>query len=935
MPILLDNITASSPVKTYSPKFFDSKLTGSGKKVGMLNELRNPIHIPPTTTTPSESISLKKRKYTNGQTDVLLLPVNILTQDAWDLMHDINRPDLINMAKIATKTVSKNNVEVYLDMTVHSLVLEETAGQTSQGGITKKLTTCYQVFLYILTDLADTKCTRLDYIQNANKRSSFNVYFDDMTCSPLVSINNSCYELEKQGFTIDNQAAIDYITNYSLYSAMVNRSEEWQTTVDVTLDTFFENVSKYYYTSSSLNLVTQVLRQIEDYGVPLNLYKNIYQSVTKHFKPDDATILCKQNLNLLLSDTLNNLQKNKNILTTIQAPNPPVAIPTSVAKFSNEQLKAITTTDPLVLVQAGAGTGKSTVILGRMEYMIAAGVNPADITVLSFTNAAANNISLKNNKVHSMTIARMIHTIYSANFTNHELSSIDTIMNSLDIYYPDDEMAMTFKRKLKAIAKNDSDGFTSMNNFIEYNYAAVMEILDTIKQTSLELEIIICYQKIDTLIEPKEVASKYLIIDEVQDNSIFEFIYTLKYVDKHKESLFIVGDCSQTLYEFRASNPKALNVLEGSGVFTTYQLQVNYRSNQEILDFANVALQNIEANQYAHIQLQANSLSQVTEQSFTEKVTLDYHRLNKITEFKDALSSIMALNVKPYIDAKLAAGEQVAFLAFTRQHIYMMQNILEHMYPDKVVANLVPEKMYNSTIFSSFIKRFWNEVQFVPTQSIINIISQEVIGKLQYLVLYHEKVLPSCQRMLASWQNEQQALINNWQNQYMNGQMTKDDLLNNVRESMLQFEIRNNAIKQALLSARNEENKKNQDVDNANFVLSTIHSAKGLEFDNVVVLYRNESDLAEDKKRMYYVAFTRAMKSEYILAYDTAASPKIEADYKSIVEALHKKDLQNVQAATTVTNAKGANTKKDSNVAAITPSTDDINGDSDATGTDA
>ena len=68
-----------------------------------------------------------------------------------------------------------------------------------------------------------------------------------------------------------------------------------------------------------------------------------------------------------------------------------------------------------------------------------------------------------------------------------------------------------------------------------------MKTLDIIGQTSLELEIIICYQKIDTLAEPPEVKSKYLIIDEVQDNSIFEFIYTLKYVDKNKESLFIVG----------------------------------------------------------------------------------------------------------------------------------------------------------------------------------------------------------------------------------------------------------------------------------------------------------------------------------------------------------------------------------------------------------
>ena len=44
----------------------------------------------------------------------------------------------------------------------------------------------------------------------------------------------------------------------------------------------------------------------------------------------------------------------------------------------------------------------------------------------------------------------------------------------------------------------------------------------------------------------------------------------------------------------------------------------------------------------------------------------------------------------------------------------------------------------------------------------------------------------------------------------------------------------------------------------------------------------------EEKKRMYYVALTRAMKSEYILAYDTMVSPQIQADYLTVLEELHK-----------------------------------------------
>ena len=774
-------------------------------------------------------------------------------------------------------------------MPVHSIVLQES---TDKNGVKKReLTACYQVMLFLQADKSDPIHEQMS-ILNANAPNK-NWYHYDFTCNPLMLLNNLMTSLSAYGYNPDPDAIYNFINNYSLYSNVCKRSEEWQTTIDSVLDKFFENVvtKSGSYSGTQLNEVTRVLRALEDYSVPLDLYRNIYASVVKHFKHDEAVALCKQNLNLLLSDTLQNLNKNKTSLTCLPANNPPVP---SNPYFSKEQKVAIESREPLVLVQAGAGTGKSTVILGRIDHMIACGVNPADITVLSFTNAAADHITEKNPNIHSMTIARMIHTIYTTNFTNHELSSIDTIINSLDIYYPDDDMAYRFKKRLIAIRKNDADSFTSMNNFIEAHYDEVIAILDKIQQTSLELEIIICYQQIENFIEPAEVASKYLIIDEVQDNSIFEFIYTLKYVDKHKESLFIVGDSSQTLYEFRASNPKALNVLEGSGVFATYQLQVNYRSNQEILDFANVVLENIEANQYAHIQLQANSLSTVTEQSFTEKVQFQYMRLRKIGDFKDALGLAFMKDIKPYMDQKLAAGEKIAILAFTRDIIFRVQGILQNMYPNKNIVNLIPDKMFNTVVLSEYIKKYWDEVQFIPTKSIMHIVAQGVLSRLGDLVHNKDKALPSVQSLLVKWIDEQKPVVDAWQTQYMNGVMTLDQFMENVKESMLQFEIKNNAIKQALLSAKNEENKKNQSTVDADFLLSTIHSAKGLEFDNVIIVHRNENDMPEDKKRMYYVAFTRAMKSEYILTYDVVASPKIQGDYNTIVKMLQAKAAKSI-----------------------------------------
>ena len=899
MPIILNNAQPQTTVKTYTPKFFHDKLTGrGGKSAGLLSSKNNPINIDVNTKTKNTDIYCPKKKLHTGMTTIWQIPINPLTSNAWSFMKNHKRPEISDLILIGHSNSNMPKCGLYMNMEINSIILNETTVKASDNSgaqtIHRDLTQNYQLEFYAITNMTDTMHKLVD---TTTSIQPYNTYSISFTSNPLLDLQTNLYhDLTSAGFVIDIQCIIDYIATYEIYDSVVKRSEQWQTNIDVLLDEFFTNICTIPFTSIKPDLTIQI-KHLMDYNIPLDLYRNIYKSINTKFTPDITKQICKQNLNLLLSDTMNNLNNNKPLINSFTPPTPTVQIPASVQKLSPEQTKAVQSTEPLILVQAGAGTGKSTLILGRIDYLIACGINPSDITVLSFTNAAAENIKSKNSQVNSMTIASMIHDIYSTNFTGHELSSIDTIINSLDIYYPNVLNAKTnktpvvseFQHKLRAMTKNDTNSFTEMNNFIEEHYDEIINILNKIHQTSLELEIIICYQQIANLIEPPSVTSKFLIMDEVQDNSIFEFIYTLKYIDKHKESLFIVGDCSQTLYEFRASNPRALNILESSNTFATFQLNVNYRSNQEILDFANIALQNIEANQYANIQLQANSLATVTEQSFLDKVTFNYHRLDKITHFKDNLPNIFATEIKDYIDKCLAKGEQVAFLMFTRRDVALTQSILEAQYPNQTAVSLVPEKMYNSTIMSTFIMKYWNEIKFAPTTNIIDIIIQEIMNKLTYLVYDAQTAGPKIHGMLLKWKAEQSTQIQIWSNQVNNGQMATDTFLDLVKENMLQYEIRTNAIKQSLLSGRNQQNKQDDVIKNANFLLSTIHSAKGLEFDNVVVFYRNENNLAEDKKRMYYVAFTRAMKSEYILAYDTCTSPQIEADYNTILERLHAK----------------------------------------------
>lgn len=925
MPLILDDLvnqmtaaatSTNAGSKVYTPKFFDKKLTGSGKKSGIINEMTDPSRMPPVlaqNSAMSELLQRRKRTYTNGDTEILFIPMDVIPDDMDDLYDTLRTPDTTFMAKIYTNNYQASSpaqttnfdTELYMKIEPYSLMLEEKESQLQNGqsgGKIRRLRVCYKL-LYVLTDTRSPITDKAVVIHSdstfanmaRHKISHAGTYaLWNYSENPSQDILDFLTSVDRNA---DPQPVKDYIDKYSLYDGICAKAEQWGKDVDVIMDDFFELVQNNK-NSVNLNKIAILLRRMEDYAIPLELYIKVYNNMEARFDPDEVISLSKQNMYLLLSNTLDSLNKNKSLIQGLpqQPTMPPVVLANGMTP-SPEQAKAIAAPEPLVLVQSGAGTGKSSVIHARMNYMMSTGVNADDITVLSFTNAAANHINELCPAVHSMTIAKMVDQIYHANYTTHILSTAETIINCLDIYFGSDPIAEKLKHKLFDVTKTRANSFINLNNFIEANYDAVINILNQMNQTCLELEIIICYQKIDTFVEPANVQSKYLIIDEVQDNSVFEFVYAIKYVEKHKESLYIVGDCSQTLYEFRASNPKALNVLEASGVFATYQLQINYRSNQEILDFANVMLGRIEANQYAHIQLQANNLTPVTSKSFQNKVWFRYRQVAKISEFNENMDAIYAVEVKPYIDKCMAAGEKVAFLAYTRFDVNRIMGILMHMYPGKSVVSLVSQKGYNSTIFSMFIKKFWDKLTFTPTVSIVPVIRQMVITNLKDLGAHDpQKMMPTTIRMLDGWEAEQGPNIAAWQAAYGKGTMSLDMFMQSVRDSLLNYEIRNNSIRQALLSSKNEEQRSAQMVANADLIVSTIHGAKGLEFQNVVVSMRNKNNMPEDEKRMYYVALTRAMNSEFVLTYDTLVNPKVVMDYEEIVSNLVARENPNATA---------------------------------------
>lgn len=676
-----------------------------------------------------------------------------------------------------------------------------------------------------------------------------------------------------------------FYAEYSVYDNITDSAQRWSSDdiADDIHDVIDALVSKKHsYDDEQLAQMVYELRYMEQYNVPLSAYRKIYESINMLCDPQTASLLVKQNMHLLMNNTLNDLSGKRDQLE--RAPETIKTIPVQ-RQLSPQQLAAVCSTEPLILTQAGAGAGKSTVILARIQQLGLCGVNPADITVLSFTNAAADNIIRKNPDVRSMTIARMIHDLYMSYFPTHKLSSVETIANSLGIYMPKDPFAFQFANKLRNLEGRNSEGaHTALNNFIESHLEQTIDALNLIKQTSLELEIILAYQMIDKMPLPAGLNIRHLIIDEVQDNSVFEFIYLLRLVNKLGCSLFIVGDCSQTLYEFRSANPKALNALESSGVFTPYKLETNYRSNQEVLDMANVhLLSEIEANQFAQIRLRANSLTPVTANSFQEKVRVVHEHYTADRKFLTDLPMLLSKHVNSYIQECLGRGEQVAFLAFTRREAFAIQKRLEELFPGRSVISMISDRRRASTFFSSFIEHHWSDIEAVDPANASFVFTKELVSR-------GPGANPNAQaalaKMASEWWTASALTIQGWVYEYQAGIITKEVFFDRLKKCILDHEIRHNSIRDALMHRNNEERKIRNMETKADLIVSTVHGVKGLEFDNVVVVYKDQSDMTEEKKRLYYVAFTRAKNSLFVLSHGTTLSARIVSDYNLIVDSL-------------------------------------------------
>lgn len=290
-----------------------------------------------------------------------------------------------------------------------------------------------------------------------------------------------------------------------------------------------------------------------------------------------------------------------------------------------QQLEAVLTTEGPLLILAGAGSGKTNVLVHRIAYLIEeCGISPYNILAITFTNKAANEmrdriinmIGEKGARIWARTFHsaclqilrfEVEHTSLSANFviydTSDQLSIIKRILkaHNIDTDYLKPSSVLGNISHLK----NTYFDLTEAINMYEKNGILPELTLDVIREyqetlqnnNAIDFDDILCltvklFKEHPDVLEYYQDRFQYIMVDEYQDtNRIqYEFVHLLgsKY-----QNVCVVGDDDQSIYEWRGADVQ--NILSFEKDYpnaTVIKLEENYRSTKTILNLANVVIAN-------------------------------------------------------------------------------------------------------------------------------------------------------------------------------------------------------------------------------------------------------------------------------------------------------------------------------------------------------
>ena len=313
-----------------------------------------------------------------------------------------------------------------------------------------------------------------------------------------------------------------------------------------------------------------------------------------------------------------------------------------LSRLNKEQQEAVKHMEGPLLILAGAGSGKTTMMTHRIAYMLENGVSPYNILAVTFTNKAAGEMK---DRIESLTggtrgmWVMTFHAMCVRILRNH--GEVLGFKNGFSIYDESDKKAL-LKRIVKDLkidekiypvsylgsvissckeAEEDPDDYIENNsmNFkaetVAKVYARYMEDLQ--QNNAMDFDDLL-WNAVKLFEASSEVLSyyqerfKYIMVDEYQDTNYLQYKLIHALAEK-SHNLCVVGDDDQCIYQWRGADIR--NILDFEKDFPetkVIKLEQNYRSDANILDLANSVIANNRNRKAKELWTDRNEGSKIT-----------------------------------------------------------------------------------------------------------------------------------------------------------------------------------------------------------------------------------------------------------------------------------------------------------------------------------
>ena len=584
--------------------------------------------------------------------------------------------------------------------------------------------------------------------------------------------------------------------------------------------------------------------------------------------------------------------------------------------YNDKQIEAILKTDGPILIIAGAGSGKTRVLTTKIAYLVDNGVSTDGILAITFTNKAALEMKervigllgtvgyqLRISTFHSFGVflIREHYDLlgYKDNFTildsDDSLTLIKKIMKDLGINVRDYNPRAI--RNSISSSKNELISASEFERFIGNDFdQKVFDVYQRYEKkllfnNSLDFDDLLflpikLFRENPDILKHYQELYQYIMVDEYQDTNQAQYIL-IKMLSALNRNICVVGDESQSIYSFRGSNYRnILNFEKDYKDCTTILLEQNYRSTSTILNSANDVIRNNKHRKDKNLW----TLNEVGDK-------IQYYRA---LDEKDE-SSYVVNEINKLVDSGVNKSDIAVLYRTNAQSRVIEEALLKESIPYKVVGSFYFYNRKEIKDLISYLKLIYNTSDDISLQRIINV-PKRGIGLKTIENLVDKANLSNCSIFDAISDGKElnfKIMINGIRSRLDSYTLTelvdlvleksgmKQELesdtsieseirLENLEEfkSITKtFEEKNGIVSlddfltEISLVSDVTEHKNETDV----VTLMTVHSAKGLEFQNVFLIGMEEGifphsnsffddEALEEERRLCYVAITRAKK---------------------------------------------------------------------------